>query len=270
MGHAPALMRALQAWSLHNPVVIAQTRTATISRVDTARGPGALKILNPGEVEEARGAQLLQWYGGQGAVQVWGLSGDAILMEWCDGPPLGDLARAGHDPAATDILCDVITTLHGVRAAPPAGLQPLDQRMAPLLGSSQTGPLADAALIARDLLATTTQRVALHGDLHHDNIMQSTRGWLAIDPKGVWGDPAYETANVFRNPEGAGDLPHQPARIARLAAAFHARLGHDQGRTLGWAAAHCALSTFWSRAAGLPVDDDMALLPRLITALSAI
>jgi streptomycin 6-kinase len=119
-------------------------------------------------------------------------------------------------------------------------------------------------------LATTMQRLALHGDLHHDNIMQSTRGWLAIDPKGVWGDPAYETANVFRNPEGAGDLPYQPARIARLAAAFHARLGHDPGRMLGWAVAHCALSTFWSRAAGLPIADDMALLPRLITARSAI
>jgi streptomycin 6-kinase len=111
--------------------------------------------------------------------------------------------------------------------------------------------------------------VALHGDLHHDNILRSARGWLAIDPKGVWGDPAYETANAFRNPDGAGDLVFQPARIAYLTNRFSDRLGQPPRRRLGWAVAHTALSTFWSRDAGRDPEPDLRLLPVLIAAWSA-
>lgn len=44
--------------------------------------------------------------------------GDALLMEWCDGPSLGDLVRAGQDEEATEVLCDVIQTLHAASPDP--------------------------------------------------------------------------------------------------------------------------------------------------------
>lgn len=39
-----------------------------------------------------------------------------------------------------------------------------------------------------------TTQVFLHGDLHHDNILKNDGQWLAIDPKGIIGDPAFEIA----------------------------------------------------------------------------
>ena len=44
---------------------------------------------------------------------------------------------------------------------------------------------ADALLA--ELLSSIDQRVVLHGDLHHFNILRSDpSGWLAIDPKAWW------------------------------------------------------------------------------------
>jgi streptomycin 6-kinase len=40
----------------------------------------------------------------------------------------------------------------------------------------------------------------LHGDLHHDSILQNGDEWIVIDPKGVIGEPAYEVAAFIRNP----------------------------------------------------------------------
>ena len=41
-----------------------------------------------------------------------------------------------------------------------------------------------------EIQQSTTENELLHGDLHHENILFSNeRGWLAIDPKGVAGNP---------------------------------------------------------------------------------
>ncbi len=51
------------------------------------------------------------------------------------------------------------------------------------------------------LLASTTTKVPLHGDLHHYNILKkASNEWLAIDAKGLLGDAAYEVIAFLRNP----------------------------------------------------------------------
>ncbi|WP_341788905.1 MULTISPECIES: aminoglycoside phosphotransferase family protein [unclassified Rickettsia] len=42
------------------------------------------------------------------------------------------------------------------------------------------------------LLERTEPQTLLHGDLHHDNILQNGKQWVAIDPKGVIGYPINE------------------------------------------------------------------------------
>jgi streptomycin 6-kinase len=255
-----------QQWSLTNPRLLAKTATSHVWQVTQANGTeAALKLLHDGEIEELAGFDLLQSWAGQGAVQVYAREGRAILMEMCFGPSLGDMVRSGHDALAMEDLCDVIQTL---QAPWLPTLHPLANRMSPLIRAASSGPIGAAAQLAEQLLQTTTMESALHGDLHHDNILEGDRGWLVIDPKGVWGDPAYEPANAFRNPDGAGDLVFQPARIATMAACFATRLGHDRRRILGWAAAHSALSIIWSRDAGKDPTDDLRLLPILLKAAS--
>ncbi|MGZ6367964.1 MAG: aminoglycoside phosphotransferase family protein, partial [Ktedonobacteraceae bacterium] len=69
-----------------------------------------------------------------------------------------------------------------------------------------SGPLPSylvdrAERLFAELIASSAEPVLVHGDLHHENVLSSARaGWLAIDPKGVAAEPAYETAALLRNP----------------------------------------------------------------------
>ena len=60
--------------------------------------------------------------------------------------------------------------------------------------------LQKARKLRGELLQTSKPDVLLHGDLHHDNILQNGYDWLVIDPKGVIGEPAYEVAAFILNP----------------------------------------------------------------------
>jgi streptomycin 6-kinase len=180
----------LARWHLAAPRLVASTPRATVWQVTRPDGQSAaLKILRPGEMEKARGFRTLAALDGRGAVRVLAQAEDAILMEWCDGSSLGDLSRSGQDDAATTALCTVIRTLH-TAPCDPAGLWPLAATFAPLTAPALDGDLATAARIARACLADPRPTQALHGDLHHDNVLSTPRGWLAIDPKGLCGDPA--------------------------------------------------------------------------------
>lgn len=50
------------------------------------------------------------------------------------------------------------------------------------------------------LYETTRDRVCLHADLHHDNVLFDGIEWRPIDAKGLMGDPAFEAAGFIRNP----------------------------------------------------------------------
>jgi streptomycin 6-kinase len=102
-----------------------------------------------------------------------------------------------------------------------------------------------------DLLPSQTKRVVLHGDLHHENILLSARGWLAIDPKGAIGEPEYEPGALLRNPL---DLPSRPNPVKlteRRIAILCEQLDLDRKRVLGWAIAQAVLSACWD------VEDDV-------------
>lgn len=271
-----ALSRAMIRWSLTKSTPVAETATSWVFRVEqNGRKPAALKILKPALADdERRGGALLNWYGGEGAVTVFDVDGDTVFMEWLDGVPLGEAVRKGRDEEATVAFAGVVAHLHKPRAEPaPEDLIPLRQRFRALFDTDvRAWPhtardlYARATGIAIRLFDRPAAQIPLHGDLHHDNIISSGRGWLAIDPKGLIGDPAYEVANAFQNPVGAEKLAAEPRRIASLADAFSKRLGFDRKRVLGWAAAHTALSACWHIEDGNSIVHQLAMLPQLLAA----
>lgn len=278
MNHSPietALNRAMIRWSLTKSTPIADSQRSTIFRVEqNGRNFAVLKILKPvAAEEERRGAALMNWYGGEGAATIFDIHGDTIFMEWLDGGTLGDAVRAGHDDEATIAICTLVHGLHRPRDDAPEGLLDLRPRFQALFDTdvrqwphTARDLYARACGIALKLFDKPFASIPLHGDLHHDNIVSSDRGWLAIDPKGLRGDAAYEVANVFRNPIGANKLVTDPRRIQALADAFATRLEFNRKRVLGWAAAHSALSACWDLAAGNPITVDLAMLPLLLSA----
>ena len=99
-----------------------------------------------------------------------------------------------------------------------------------------------------DLLPSQAEPVLLHGDLHHWNILRATRApWLALDPKGVVGEPAYEVGAWLRNPvDRLADWPDLPRIQARRIDQFTEMLGFDRQRLVGWGVAQAVLSAWWS------------------------
>lgn len=269
-----ALSRALIRWSLTKSTPVAETATSWIFRVEqNGRNFAALKILKSQVAEEERrGSMLLNWYGGEGAATVFDMHGDTIFMEWLDGGTLGDPVRAGKDDEGTIAIATVVANLHRPRADAPANLQPLRDRFQTLFDTDvRVWPhtardlYARASGIALKLFDRPSAQIPLHGDIHHDNILSSDRGWLVIDPKGLVGDPAYDLANTFINPVGGLPIAADPRRIAARLEILSQRLGYPRKRILGWAAAHAALSACWNLAEGKAITAELACLPHLLS-----
>jgi streptomycin 6-kinase len=104
-------------------------------------------------------------------------------------------------------------------------------------------PGSRAAALYFELCDSMDAPVVLHGDLHHFNVLRSGQGWVAIDAKGVVGEPAYETGALLRNPKP----DRLEARVLRRRAdALAEALDLDVARVYGWAYAQAVLSAAWS------------------------
>ncbi len=106
------------------------------------------------------------------------------------------------------------------------------------------GILARAAATARELLAAPQDVSVLHGDIHHENVLDfGDRGWLAIDPKGLVGERCFDFANILRDPDEATALA--PGRLARQAGVIAEAAGLERARLLRWTLAFAGLSAAW-------------------------
>jgi streptomycin 6-kinase len=252
----------LSLWRLTPDGAALTTRFGSrLTPVRTADGAAAmLKIA--GHEEEARGAALMVWWAGDGAARVLAREGDAILLERLSGPrSLAAMALAGEDDAATTILCACAARLHGARSdPPPASLVPLAVWFSGLFkaAASEGGLFAEAAPAARRLLAEPREPVVLHGDLHHDNVLDGgARGWLAIDPKGLIGERGFEFANLFRNP--TAELALTPGRMRRQAEIVARAARLERARLLQWIFVYAVLGAAWSLGAGQDPGPGLAI-----------
>jgi streptomycin 6-kinase len=205
-----------------------------------------------GHAEEQRGAALMQWWGGDGAARVLALDGPAVLLERASGPrSLIAMAGTEGDDEASQLICAVAARLHAPRSQPPPILVPLGgwfQELWPAAARAG-GVLAQAAAVARALLPEQREISVLHGDLHHGNVLDfGERDWLAIDPKGLIGDRAYDFANIFCNPNRV--IATSPGRLARQLAIVADATGIEAPRLLQWIVAYAGLSAAWSLADG--------------------
>ena len=250
----------LVRWSLEADGAEIVTSNSRLLPVRYAGRPAMLKIAI--EDEERHGAELLTWWQGIGAVEVLAQEGPALLIARAAGTrSLAAMARAGDDAEAARIICDVAARLHTPRGrAPPAHCLQIARWFEALwpVARRERGLLAEGARHARALLDGQYDIVVLHGDLHHDNVLDfGARGWLAIDPKGLIGEPAFDCANLFRNPDEAVAL--KPGRLSHLADVVADTAGLDRRRLLQWVLSLACLSAAWGREAGKAAALDLAV-----------
>jgi streptomycin 6-kinase len=213
--------------------------------------------------DEWRSGEVLEAFGGKGVVRVLDRVEGAVLLERLQpGTNLVSMAEKGSDEQATRVLCDVIQSM-SPRA--PVRRDPTVQTWAQAFARYAAGgdeqipkPLCEAAhRVYSRLCGSQSAPRLLHGDLHHYNVLlDSERGWLAVDPKGVVGELEYEVGAALRNPYERPELFADPATIKRRVDCFGRELGLDTGRILAWAFAQAVLAAIWAVEDGMIVGPD--------------
>jgi streptomycin 6-kinase len=237
-----------------------------VARAVRADGIAAVLKLTPPAGDLRFEAAALRHFAGSGAVRLLeaDVEAGALLLERAEPGELLTTVQARDDDAATRIAAEVGRRLHRPAAGPLRTVEDWARAAFDWLRGrygSGTGPLP-AGLLDRaeaehaELVASAAPPVVLHGDLHHDNILTSDRGWLAIDPHGVLGEPAYEAGPLLRNPIGLGSRPDLAAVLARRVPVLAEAYGVDAERIRGWGRAHNAVSLIWSHQDSDRVDTD--------------
>lgn len=237
------------AWGLGRLSLLAEGVGGTAWRAVAPDGrTSVLKRLSPQAAPDAPHALAwLRWRDGSGAIRLLGAQGPWQWLEDAGDRPLSAVLETEGDEAATRIAADVLRALHAPSDRPAEGLQTMADRFAALglEATRQGGLFGEAAVMAAGLMAEGTPIRPLHGDLHHDNVLHGPRGWLAIDPHGVLGDPAYDAANLLYNPLERQDLRTDPARARRLAEALGPAVGRPAQAVMAWGFCHACLSAAW-------------------------
>jgi streptomycin 6-kinase len=254
----------MRMWTLTPDGPVRETPSGCIAFVRQSGAPRVLKIFGPNS-DETNAAEVLARYDGHGAVRLFEHSGRAVLLERIEpGSALAQRVIAGDDDAATAILCGVMQALPW--EPPPVENFPTVEEWGEgfaryrRTGGSLPPPLVERAqALYGELARTQAHRFLLHGDLHHYNVLHDARrGWLAIDPKGVIGELAYETGALLRNPCEDVSLFAKPAIIDRRCRILCERLSLDRTRVLGWCFAQAVLSAIWATEDG--VEDKQGII----------
>ncbi len=240
-----------QLWNVHFSQILHQSASSWILLVTRNEQPFVLKIFtDKGRASSESSSALLRAWAGNGAVHL--IAGDlrAQLLEYVPGGTLAGAQMAAADEIA--VMSDVITRLQaqkfpGLRF-PTLREHFLSLEIAARRNTSPTWILGNKILL--DLLAEENEPCVLHGDFHQQNILRGESGWLAIDPKGVFGDPAYEVANSFFNPLPRSPNLMEPEVIVWRAKKFSEFLKIPEKRILGFAFVHGLLSAAWSEEDG--------------------
>ncbi|WP_067458032.1 aminoglycoside phosphotransferase family protein [Actinomadura macra] len=233
----------------------------------------------PGPGHLAVEAAALEFYGGEGAVRLLAYDDvrGVLLLERAEpGVPLSSLVPEKDEEATAAF----VSVARGLRRAAPedSPLPPLERESASfsdhLLEHPGDDPLPRflverAGRLFDGLCAGAPERVVLHGDLHHDNILSAGREpWLAIDPHGYIGDSGYEVGALFYNPDiddrDPALLSQVPARIEQVADG----LGMPVDRVVAWAFVKAVLSEVWTvqggdRPGSRALDVALSLVDRL-------
>ncbi|MER6946463.1 aminoglycoside phosphotransferase family protein [Nonomuraea sp. NPDC000554] len=115
--------------------------------------------------------------------------------------------------------------------------------------------VVDAAVATVRELGRVQPDVLIHGDLHAGNVLRADREpWLAVDPKGYAGDPAYDGGTLLKSRAltllEADDLRKA---LHRTLDVFVDAAELDRERAQRWAQFHAVQAAFWGRRHGFRI-----------------
>jgi streptomycin 6-kinase len=254
----PALIaRYAEQWSLtilppFDP--LSYNYVAPVIRADGS--PAALKAGVPCPTFR-REIEALRLFDGSGISRLLEADADAGLMLLERLQPGAPLSSLDGDEARVHIAAGIQRDLCVLRVPAPE-----DHAFETLRGwaselqnmrrffSGGSGPFPEtlagmAERFSTGLVESIDEYVLIHGDFHPDNILSAQRApWLAIDPKGVVGEPAYDAAYFCMSYLVEKPEPRRP--LLRRLRQFCEEAGLDQERVIRWGVVQGILCGWWS------------------------
>ena len=269
----PALVaECAEQWTLVLDEPLSGGNVALVVAARRADGsPAVLKLSFPEHESEHEADALLHW-GGEAAVRLLERDDDrrALLLERVlPGTPLWETE---DDARATAAAAEALARLHRAPPPPDHPFRTLDDaagRWATTIpaGWEASGRAYPERLVAlavdacRALGGATGAAALLHQDFHGGNLLRSAeRGWVAIDPKPLVGDPAFDAASLVRDRRwllGGGD---DAARLRRRLDVLVDVTALDRERMRLWGVVH-ALA--WA-VTGAEADPEMVRCAELL------
>jgi streptomycin 6-kinase len=259
-----------EEWSLELRKPFPTGNVALVLPAKQGDGAPAVLKLNFPEPESAHEADVLATWDGRGAVRLFDFDRErsALLLERAF--PGTTLWEVDDDEEATTIAAGVLRRLWG----PPPELHPFrvladeaEEWMRRLrqdwdaLGRPFEERLVEAGEnAARELSHTRPGLVVCHQDFQGSNVLRAEREpWLAIDPKPIVGEPAFDVASLLRDRrwDVCADV------IRRRLDQLTAELDLDRERMRGWGIVH---ALYWGVGSD-KVEPEMVECARILAAL---
>lgn len=250
------LAHFIDAWELEEITPIPNLSYNFVASAETQSGQPVILKLGVPNPELTTEAAALRVYNGHGSVRL--ISADlekgALLLEKLN--PGRMLHKLGDNQQEAAIAAQVMAQ---VCVLPPEDhhfpsltdwtkvFERVLTNHQPVTAGLSVRLIETAQFLADEMNQTATDQWLLHGDLHHFNILEDhTRGWTAIDPKGVIGDKAFQAARFFSNP--IPDFLSHPDLLEltrQRTEIFSRELEIPPERLIKWAYVDCILSASW-------------------------
>ncbi|TCC59644.1 hypothetical protein E0H73_23770 [Kribbella pittospori] len=195
----------------------------------------------------------LQAWAGRGAVKVFAHDATirATLIELCaPGTDAADLPQAEADDIAAEVLPQLWAAdlpasmdLNTVNSNAAERAKLMEARADQFGEVVDPGPFHEAARLFTALPRSTSRTALLHGDFHRRNVLLSERGWLAIDPAPMVGDPSFDVARFLMN-------EMNDVATTLRADALADRLGLEREGTRAWLFALATQAGSWFLSVG--------------------
>lgn len=216
------------------------------------KAPVVLKIGVPSR-EFLNELRALEFYDGNGSVKLLASDGQKYGMLLAHIEP-GTTLRSffpQKEKEAVEYACAVMKKLHTNQLPSHAGFATITNWFS--LFNKLAVPhdlqnhVKQAQALVDELQSTAQSHHLLHGDLHHDNILLDTSGnGIAIDPKGVIGEAAYEVGAFMCNPAELSAQPDVASILARRLDQFSQILKIERDRLAKACYARIILSACWT------------------------
>lgn len=263
---------AAEKWKLRDITCLYEKETRAVYSAGAAEWGNVIIKISEDKKELKSGFDMLKALGGSGCCKVYEFDaalGIAVIERIIPGSPL----REEQNPEKrVEAFYSVFQKIHTGSAACEGHETYLDwlERAEQFCRDSHAGEeicgkMHRACQIGREMFAKYPERVLLHGDLHHDNILFGSDGYCMADPKGIVGPAIFDIPRFLLNELGyvppKEKAAHEiKAHLQQILALMAEKTGYDREDLEKLLFMEGVLAAVWCMEDGEDAEEELRIL----------